>query len=98
VYVRSSPDAVRGWRRLPRLVLWWWIAFLLGVVRFTYQTVDVQTRVIHEYGPQFWNVVNGVAGAVAAVLAVQFVWRITRWRQDWRPYVRPQPTQLPSPR
>jgi hypothetical protein len=91
VYARSEPGGGPVWR-MPRLVLVWWLAFILGIVRFTYQSVGPD-RVIHVYGAEFWNLVNGVAGAVAAVLAVRIVRRITAWQAE--PVEQPSTTSDP---
>jgi len=82
VYARSAPGAVRGWQT-PRLVVAWWFVFLLSVVHVTYQSIDTEARVIVVHGVVFWNVVNGIAGCVAAVLAVRLVRRVTDWQADW---------------
>jgi hypothetical protein len=74
VYARSRPGAYRTWT-VPRLVVGWWVAFLLGIVRFTVTSSGPDGVVVH--GAQFWNAVNGVAGAVAAALAVRIVQHIT---------------------
>jgi hypothetical protein len=84
VVARSRPGAVRSWT-MPRLVTWWWIAFLLGIVRFTYRTVDVQTRTVVVHGDQFWNGVNGIASVAAAVLAVRLIRQVTAWQSEWAP-------------
>ncbi len=84
VYARSEPGAPPGWR-MPRVVLWWWLALILGIVRFTFSNVDTVHRVIHVYGVGFWNLVNGVFGTIAAVLAIRIVRRITAWQaQPWQ--------------
>ncbi|WP_203923534.1 DUF4328 domain-containing protein [Rugosimonospora africana] len=83
VFARSRPGAFRTWK-VPRLVVVWWVAFVLGLIRFTFTTVYADgTR--HVTGVQFWNAVNGVAGAVAAVLAVRIVQQVTAWQSgdDW---------------
>jgi hypothetical protein len=84
VVARSRPGAIRSWT-MPRVVIWWWIAFLLSFLRFTYQTVDVQTRTIVVHGDQFWNGVNGVASVIAAVLAVRLIREVTQWQSQWQP-------------
>jgi hypothetical protein len=91
VHARSQPGAPRQWR-MPRVVLWWWLSFILGVVQFTYQRVDLETRTIHVYGVEFWNLVNGVFGTIAALLAIRIVRRITAWQAQPE---QPQPT-VPS--
>jgi hypothetical protein len=82
VYARSKPNAIRSWT-MPRVVLGWWIALILTFFRFWYETVDVQTRVVYVHGGRFWDVVNGLAGIVAAVLAVRLVRQVTAWQADW---------------
>jgi hypothetical protein len=84
VSARSRPGAIRSWT-MPRVVTGWWIALILTFFHFTYQTVDVQARVIVVHGERFWNGVNGLAGVVAAVLAVRLVREVTAWQSDWRP-------------
>jgi hypothetical protein len=84
VYARSIPGAYRNWT-VPRLVLVWWIAFLLSLFRFTVTTIDAATRTAVVHYASFWNAVNGLAGVVAAVLAVRIVARVTAWQAEWRP-------------
>jgi hypothetical protein len=82
VYARSEPNAIRSWT-MPRVVVGWWIALVLTFFRFWYQTVDVQTGVVYVHGGRFWDVVNGLAGIVAAVFAVRLVRQVTAWQADW---------------
>lgn len=82
VYARSEPNAIRSWT-MPRVVLGWWIALILTFFRFTYQTVDEATGVAQVHGARFWDVVNGLAGVAAAVLAVRLVRQVTAWQADW---------------
>jgi hypothetical protein len=81
VYARSMPGAIRTWQ-MPSLVTAWWVAFLLSLFRFTYSTVGPD-HVVRVTGLGFWNVVNGLAGCVAAVLAVHLIRRVTAWQAAW---------------
>jgi hypothetical protein len=80
VFSRSRPGWYRT-RATPRLVVAWWIAFVLGLFRLTFSTTGPDGT-IHATGVQFWNAVNGLAGAVAAVLAVRIVQQVTEWQSD----------------
>jgi Domain of unknown function (DUF4328) len=77
VFDRSMPEAVRS-RRMSRLVTAWWVALLLSSnVRIDWHGVVQIT------GGRFWNVINGLAGCVAAVLAVQLIRRVTARQAAW---------------
>jgi hypothetical protein len=80
VFDRSKPKAVPG-RRRSRLVTAWWVALLLTFygagVRFDWHGI------VQLDGGRFWNVINGLAGCVAAVLAVQLIRRVTAWQAAW---------------
>jgi len=59
------------------LVGWWWIAFLLTSFRLTGREADPVTGTVVVHDATFWNVLNAIAGVVAAVLAVAIVTRVT---------------------
>jgi hypothetical protein len=98
VYARSVPGAYRTWTA-PRLVSGWWVALILAVFRFTTSetvcSADCSTRIVVVHFAAFWNVVNGIAGVVAAVLAVRIVSRVTAWHAEWQ---RPTDNVAPAPR
>jgi hypothetical protein len=67
---------------LPRIVLAWWLAFLLGWLRITV-TERYPDGTVVTHGVATWEIANGVFGTVAAVLAIVMVRRITGWQAAW---------------
>lgn len=76
VYGHSVPGAFRA-GKTQGIVVGWWVALILSVFRFTVTEVDTETRTTVVHFASFWNAVNGIAGVIAALLAIRIVGRIT---------------------
>jgi hypothetical protein len=84
VYGHSVPSAFRA-GKTSGIVVGWWVALVLSVFRFTITEVDTTTHTTVVHLASFWNAVNGIAGVVAALLAIRIVGRVTSGLAQWRP-------------
>ena len=76
VYGRSVPGAFRA-GRTAGIIVGWWVAVILSVFHLTVTEADPTTHTTVVHLAAFWNAVNGIAGVVAALLAIRIVGRIT---------------------
>jgi hypothetical protein len=88
-----SEHELQDVNRIPGRVLRWWLAFLLSLFHFSFTTVDAAGAVTVLPSTFFWEGLNGLAGIVAAILAIGIVRRVSALQAAWIELPAPQ---LPS--